>query len=72
MFSPGALRLEVHMLGGDDYFNGRGQNGAGLLPGPITATGGGGSESLLRGSSDPDLLDGGPGNDVIRARNLSM
>ena len=55
------------MLGGDDYFNGRGQNGAGLhFLGPITATGGEGSESLLRGSSDPDVLDGGPGNDVIR------
>ena len=67
IFSPGALQLEVHMLGGDDYFNGRGQNGAGLhFLGPIIATGGEGSESLLRGSSDPDLLDGGPGNDVIR------
>ena len=66
-FSPAALRLEVHMLGGDDYFNGRGQNGAGLhFLGPIVATGGEGSESLLRGSSDPDVLDGGPGNDNIR------
>jgi Ca2+-binding RTX toxin-like protein len=67
IFSPAALRLEVHMLGGDDYFNGRGQNGAGLhFLGPITATGGEGNESLLRGSSDPDVLDGGPGNDNIR------
>ena len=61
-FSPSALRLEVHILGGDDYFNGRGEGGAGLhFLGPITATGGEGNESLLRGSSEPDVLDGGPG-----------
>jgi Ca2+-binding RTX toxin-like protein len=66
-FSPSAMRLEVHLLGGDDYFNGRGQNGAGLhFLGPITATGGEGNESLVRGSSEPDVLDGGPGNDVVR------
>jgi Ca2+-binding RTX toxin-like protein len=68
-FAPGAFRLEVHLLGGNDYFNGRGQNGAGLhFLGPITATGGGGNESLLRGSSEPDVLDGGPGNDVIQGQ----
>ena len=27
-FSPGAFRLDVHLLGGDDYFNGRGESGA--------------------------------------------
>ncbi|MGH3129262.1 MAG: hypothetical protein ACRDNX_00425, partial [Gaiellaceae bacterium] len=29
-FAPGAFQLEVHLLGGDDYFNGRGESGAGL------------------------------------------
>jgi Ca2+-binding RTX toxin-like protein len=65
-FAPGAFVLEVHVHGGDDYFNGRGESGAGLhFLGPITATGGDGNESLLRGSSEPDVLDGGPGNDVV-------
>lgn len=64
--SPSALRLEFHMLGGNDYFNGRGQGGAGLkYLGPITATGGDGNESLLRGGNTDDVIDGGPGNDVI-------
>lgn len=68
-FSPAAFQLEVHLLGGDDYFNGRGESGAGLhFLGPIVATGGPGNESLLRGSSEPDVLDGGPGNDVIRGQ----
>jgi Ca2+-binding RTX toxin-like protein len=68
-FAPGAFSLEVHLLGGDDYFNGRGESGAGLhFLGPITATGGPGNESLLRGSSEPDQLDGGPGNDVVRGQ----
>lgn len=68
-FAPGAFELEVHLLDGDDYFNGRGESGAGLhFLGPIVATGGPGNESLLRGSSEPDVLDGGPGNDVIRGQ----
>ena len=68
-FSPSAFRLEVHNLGGDDYFNGRGEGGAGLhFLGPITGTGGEGNESLLRGSSEPDVLDGGPGNDVVQGQ----
>ena len=68
-FSPAAFKLEVHLLDGDDYFNGRGESGAGLhFLGPIVATGGPGNESLLRGSSEPDQLEGGPGNDVIRGQ----
>jgi Ca2+-binding RTX toxin-like protein len=68
-FSPAAFKLEVHLLGGDDYFNGRGESGAGLhFLGPIVATGGPGNESLLRGSSEPDRLEGGPGNDVVRGQ----
>jgi Ca2+-binding RTX toxin-like protein len=71
-FSPSAFRLEVHLLGGDDYFNGRGQNGGGLhFLGPITATGGEGNESLLRGSSEPDVLDGGPGNDLVQGQEAA-
>jgi Ca2+-binding RTX toxin-like protein len=68
-FSPSAFQLEVHLLGGDDYFNGRGESGAGLhFLGPIVATGGPGNESLIRGSSEADTLDGGPGNDVLRGQ----
>jgi Ca2+-binding RTX toxin-like protein len=68
-FSPSAFELEVHLLDGHDYFNGRGESGAGLhFLGPIVATGGPGNESLLRGSSEPDTLEGGPGNDVIRGQ----
>ena len=71
-FSPGAFQLEVHLLGGDDYFNGRGESGAGLhFLGPIVLTGGEGNESLLRGSSDPDSIDGGPGNDELRGQEAN-
>ena len=71
-FSPSAFQLEVHLLGGDDYFNGRGEGGAGLhFLGPITVTGGPGNESLLRGSSEPDSVDGGPGNDELRGEGLA-
>lgn len=66
-FSPSAFQLEVHMLGGIDYFNGRGESGAGLhFLGPITLTGGEGNDTLLRGSSQVDNIDGGPGNDILR------
>ena len=68
-FSPGIFQIEAHMLGGNDYFNGRGQGGAGLhFLGPIELTGGEGDDTLLRGSSDPDLIDGGPGNDDIQGQ----
>ena len=71
-FSPSAFILEVHLLGGDDYFNGRGESGAGLhFLGPIVATGGEGNESLLRGSSEPDSIDGGPGNDELRGQEAN-
>ena len=61
-----------HLLGGDDYFNGRGESGAGLhFLGPIVATGGEGNESLLRGSSEPDTIEGGPGNDVLRGQEAN-
>ena len=71
-FSPSAFKLEVHLLGGDDYFNGRGESGAGLhFLGPIVLTGGEGNESLLRGSSDPDSIDGGAGNDELRGQEAN-
>ena len=71
-FSPSAFSLEVHLLGGDDYFNGRGESGAGLhFLGPIVVTGGPGNESLLRGSSEPDSIDGGPGNDELRGEQAT-
>ena len=71
-FSPSAFKLEVHLLGGDDYFNGRGESGAGLhFLGPIVITGGDGNESLLRGSSDPDSIDGGAGNDELRGQEAN-
>ena len=71
-FSPSAFKLEVHLLGGDDYFNGRGESGAGLhFLGPIVVTGGEGNESLLRGSSEPDSIDGGPGNDELRGQEAN-
>jgi Ca2+-binding RTX toxin-like protein len=71
-FSPSAFVLEVHNLGGNDYFNGRGQNGAGLhFLGPITITGGDGNDSLLRGSSEPDSIDGGPGNDSLQGQEAN-
>jgi Ca2+-binding RTX toxin-like protein len=68
-FAPGAFKLEVHLLDGDDYFNGRGESGAGLhFLGPIVLSGGPGNELLLRGSSEPDSIDGGPGNDELRGQ----
>jgi Ca2+-binding RTX toxin-like protein len=71
-FSPAAFPLDVHTLGGDDYFNGRGEGGAGLhFLGPIVATGGAGNESLLRGSSEPDSIDGCPGNDELRGQEAN-
>jgi Ca2+-binding RTX toxin-like protein len=71
-FAPGAFPLEVNLLGGDDYFNGRGESGAGLhFLGPIVARGGAGNESLIRGSSEPDLLEGGDGNDILRGQEAN-
>jgi Ca2+-binding RTX toxin-like protein len=65
-FSPGIFPLEIHGLGGNDYINGRGQGGAGLhFLGPLVVTGGEGDDQLLRGSSEPDVIDGGPGNDTL-------
>jgi Ca2+-binding RTX toxin-like protein len=62
---PHNFRLEIHLLGGNDFFNGRGTFGAGLaFKGPILATGGEGND-YLRGSVDNDVIDGGPGNDEI-------
>ena len=64
LLNPGILNIEAHMLGGADYFNGRGQGGAGLhFLGPIKLWGDEGNDTLLRGSSDPDEIYGGPGND---------
>lgn len=62
---PNAFKLEVHLLGGDDFFNGRGQFGAGLaFKGTILATGGEGND-YIRTSVKDDVIDAGPGNDDI-------
>lgn len=67
--SPNPLKLEMHMLGGDDYFNGRGEGGAGRnYLGPIVITGGDGADWLLRGGAAVDSIDGGAGNDVLEAQ----
>jgi Ca2+-binding RTX toxin-like protein len=69
LLSPGILNIEAHMLGGNDYFNGRGQGGAGLhFLGPIKLWGDEGNDTLLRGSSDADVIHGGPGNDDIQGQ----
>ena len=68
-FSPNTFLLEVHLLGGNDHFDARGTGGAGLeFQGPVVATGGDGNETLIRGGSASDSLDGGVGNDVIESR----
>jgi Ca2+-binding RTX toxin-like protein len=68
-FVPNTFKLEMHMLGGDDFYNGRGQGGAGLkFLGPMVVTGGEGNESLLRGGGAADIIDGGPGNDNIESQ----
>ena len=60
-FSPSTFKLEVHLFGGDDHFDGRGTGGAGLkFLGPIVLTGGEGDDDLLRGSVGADIIDGGP------------
>jgi Ca2+-binding RTX toxin-like protein len=66
-FSPAAFPLTMHMLAGADFFNGRGQGGAGLhFLGDIWIYGGEGSDTWLRGSDQTDYIEGGPGNDIIR------
>jgi Ca2+-binding RTX toxin-like protein len=69
-FSPSAHRLEVYALEGGDYVNGRGEGGAGLrFLGPMLIDGGPGSESLIRGGAQGDILTGGPGNDRLEAQD---
>lgn len=64
--TPSVFVLEVHLYEGADYFNGRGEGGAGLaFRGPITIYGGPGDDPYLRGSVNKDVIDGGPGNDII-------
>jgi Ca2+-binding RTX toxin-like protein len=64
--SPSALSLEIHMLDGNDYFNGWGQGGAGMhFLGPIKLYGGEGDDVLLRGSTLNDVIEGGPGSDRL-------
>jgi Ca2+-binding RTX toxin-like protein len=64
--SPNPLHLEAYMGDGNDYFNGRGQGGAGLrFLGPIIADAGTGNDELV-GSARADVLTGGDGNDVMR------
>jgi Ca2+-binding RTX toxin-like protein len=69
-FLPSAHRLEVHALEGADYVNGRGEGGAGLrFLGPMLIDGGPGSESLIRGGAQGDVLTGGPGDDRLEAQD---
>jgi Ca2+-binding RTX toxin-like protein len=63
--TPHNFSLEVHLLGGDDFFNGRGTYGAGLaFKGPILATGGDGND-YIRTSVKNDVIDSGAGNDDL-------
>jgi Ca2+-binding RTX toxin-like protein len=63
--TPHAFNHEVHLLGGDDFFNGRGKFGAGLaFKGPILVTGGDGAD-YIRSSVKHDVIDSGAGNDDL-------
>ena len=63
--TPHNFSLEVHLLGGDDFFNGRGTYGAGLaFKGTILATGGDGND-YIRTSVKDDAIDSGAGNDDL-------
>jgi Ca2+-binding RTX toxin-like protein len=63
--TPNAFNHVVHLLGGDDFFNGRGQFGAGLaFKGPILVTGGDGND-YIRSSVKNDVIDSGAGNDDL-------
>ena len=65
VITPHAVKLEVHLLGGDDFFNGRGTYGAGLAyKGTILATGGDGAD-YIRTSVKDDTIDSGAGNDDL-------
>lgn len=67
---PSRFPIEVHAFGGDDYVNGRGEFGAGLAYlGPLTINGGPGHDELLRGSFEPDVISGGPGDDRLDGQN---
>ena len=68
--SPATIPLEFYGLGGNDTINGRGQNGSGLhYLGPLRIDGGEGDDVLLRGSSSPDVVFGGPGNDRLEGQD---
>jgi Ca2+-binding RTX toxin-like protein len=67
--TPGAFNLEVYLLGGNDFFNGRGTFGAGLhFLGPITVGAGVGND-FVRGSTFADNISGGDGNDVLEGND---
>jgi Ca2+-binding RTX toxin-like protein len=67
--TPHAFELEVHLLGGDDFFNGRGTYGAGLaFKGTILATGGDGND-YIRTSVKDDVIDSGAGNDDLEGNH---
>jgi Ca2+-binding RTX toxin-like protein len=69
-FAPSTFQLEVHLLGGSDHFDARGTGGAGLhYLGPLVATGDYGNETLIRGGSAVDSLDGGPGRDILEGQD---
>ena len=68
--SPSTMPLEFYGMGGDDVINGRGQWGAGLhYLGPLHIEGGDGDDGLLRGSSEPDIVLGGSGNDRLEGQD---
>ena len=69
--APGAFILEVHLLGGNDFFNGRGTFGAELrFLGPITATAGPATSSSAAAPS-PTTSTVRTGNDTSRATTAS-
>ena len=65
VITPGAFDLEVYLLGGNDFFNGRGTFGAGLhFLGAIVADAGAGDD-FARGSTQDDFIYGRDGNDKL-------
>jgi len=66
-FNPGIFELEVHLLAGKNFFNGRGQGGAGLaFRGPLWIYGGDEGDELV-GAWAADEIHGGAGDDLIYA-----
>jgi Ca2+-binding RTX toxin-like protein len=71
LLSPGAMNLEIYLLGGDDFYNARGTFGAGLhFLGPSLVEAGPGDD-FVRGSTPDDVIDGGDGNDELEGNGGS-